>query len=117
MAVISLGVLAVALAICWVAGLVEFTYPRVVPNEPLLRPQKVRDLDGTNLVLETGEVIGLWPRYHSERSNDEIFVDISNQLSRGGFEVDVASNSTSASKSSFGGLESFPIRYRPSRFR
>jgi len=30
-----LGILVAGLAICWAAGLVEFTYPNVVPNEPL----------------------------------------------------------------------------------
>src|SRR5215510_13694981 len=89
---VAIGVVAIlvfGLVICWAVGLVEFTYPRVVQNEPLLHPQKVRSLDGSNMVLSTGEVIGLWPRYHSERSDREIFSGISNQVSRGGFEVDV----------------------------
>ena len=87
------GILVVGLAICWAAGLVEFTYPNAVPNEPLLRPQKVRSLDGTNMVLESGEIIALSPRYSSERSGEEVSLDISNQVSRGGFEVDVAPKS------------------------
>jgi hypothetical protein len=88
-AALVIGVLALGLAICWAAGLVEFTYPNVVANEPLLHPQSVRSLEGTNMVLRTGEIIGLWPRYSSERSPEEISMDISNQVSRGGYEVDV----------------------------
>jgi hypothetical protein len=85
-----LGILVVGLVICWAVGFVEFTYPNVIPNEPLLHPQKVRSLDGTNMVLESGEVIALSLGHSSERSAQEISLDISNQISRGGFEVDVA---------------------------
>jgi len=88
-AALIVGVLVLGLAICWAAGLVEFSYPNVVPNEPLLHSQKVRSLVGTNMVLESGEIIALSPRYASERSSEEISLDISNQVSRGGFEVDV----------------------------
>ena len=87
------GILVLGLAICWAAGLVEFTYPNVVPNEPLLHPRKVRSLDGTNMVLESGEILALSPTYSSERSPEEISLDISNQLRRGGFEVDLDSKS------------------------
>jgi hypothetical protein len=83
------GILIIAIAICWAVGLLEFTYPSVVPNEPLLHPQKVRNLDGTNMVLESGEIIALSPRYSSDRSAQEVAMDISNHVSRGGFEVDV----------------------------
>lgn len=89
LAVLSIGGVVLGITICWVAGLVEFTYPNVVANEPLLHPQKVRSLEATNMVLQTGEIIGLWPRYSSERSREEISMEISNQVSRGGFEVDV----------------------------
>lgn len=89
MAVLIIGALVLGFAICWAAGLVEFTYPNIVANEPLLYPKKVRSLKGTNMVLQTGEIIGLWPRYSSERSREEICIDISNQVSRGSFEVDV----------------------------
>jgi hypothetical protein len=89
MAALITGILVACLAICWATGLVEFTYPKVVPNEPLLHAQKVRSLDGTNMILESGETIALWQQYLSDRSAEEISMDISNQLSRGGFEVDV----------------------------
>lgn len=82
-------ILAVALAVCWFAGFVEFTYPHVVPNEPLLHPQKVAAIDGTNIVLESGEIIALWLAHSSERSLEEISPDLSNQVSRSDFEVDV----------------------------
>jgi hypothetical protein len=83
------GIFAVVLAICWAAGLVEFTYPNIVPNEPLSHPQKVREIIGTNMVLASGEVIALLPSYPSERNLEEISLEISNQMSRSGFEVDV----------------------------
>lgn len=102
------SILVLGLAICWAAGLVEFTYPNIVPNEPLLHPQKVRALDGTNMVLETGQIIALSPRYASERNGEEISLDISNQVSRGGFEVDVDLKT--------GGRVEIFVR-RPRRFR
>jgi hypothetical protein len=84
-----LGILFVCLAICWEAGFVEFTYPNVVPNEPLLHPLKVRQLDGTNMLLENGQILALSPLHSSDRSTDEIFLDVSNQVRRSDFEVDV----------------------------
>jgi hypothetical protein len=88
-AVILVVAIAIGFAICWAAGIVEFTYPNIVPNEPLLCPQKVSRLDGTNMILESGDVIALLPRHPSERSAGEIYSDISNQVVRSGFEVDV----------------------------
>lgn len=79
----------VVIAICWVIGFVEFPYPNVVPNEPLLHPQRVREINGTNLVLASGDRIALSLPYSSERSVGEISLEISNQVSRSGFEVDV----------------------------
>ena len=84
-----LVILLLGLAICWAAGLVEFTYANVVSNEPLLHPRKVKQFNGTNMVLESGEIIALLPRYSSERSAEEIYADLSNQVSRSDFEVDL----------------------------
>lgn len=84
-----LGVVLACLAICWLAGFVEFTYQNVVPNEPLLHPLKVRQLDGTNMLLENGRALALSPLHSSDRSTDEIFLDISNQVRRSEFEVDI----------------------------
>ena len=84
-----LGIIAIGLAVCWATGLADFTWVRVVPNEPLLHPQKVRALSGTNMIMESGEVIALWPRESSERSLQEVYLDMSNQVRRSGFEVDI----------------------------
>jgi hypothetical protein len=81
----------VGLAACWMLGWVEFTYLNIVPNEPLLHPRKARELQGTNMVMQDGQIIALWPKYPSERSTEEIYGDISNQLSRSDFQVDVDS--------------------------
>lgn len=84
-----LGLVVIALAACWATGLADLTWVRVVPNEPLLHPQKVRGLSGTNMIMESGEVIALWPREASDRSLEEIYLDISNQVRRSSFEVDI----------------------------
>lgn len=76
------GILAVGLAFCWAVGLVEFTYLNVVPNEPLRHPCKVTELNDTNMVLESGDIVGFRPRYTS-------YSDLSNQLVRSDFEVDI----------------------------
>jgi hypothetical protein len=88
-AVSILGILAIVLGICWAAGFVEFTYPNIVPNEPLSHPQKVREINGTNMVLVSGDRIALSLPYSSERSVEEISLEISNQVSRSCYEVDV----------------------------
>lgn len=88
-AVSIIGIVAVALAVCWAANLVVFTYPNVVPNQPLLNPQRVREVDGTNMVLESGRVVGLWPLYSSGLASEEVWSEISNQVRRSGFEVDI----------------------------
>lgn len=105
---ICLAALVLVIAICWAAGLVEFSYVHVVPNEPLHQPRKVQRLDGTNMVIEGGEIIGLRPKYSSERSDHEILSDISNLVSRSDFQVDVEQRGG-------GTLEVF-VR-RPSKFR
>jgi hypothetical protein len=68
----------------------------------------MRVLDGTNMVLESGEILALLAPYSSERSSDEIYLDISNQVSRGDFEVDVDPKS--------GGRAEIYVRW-PRKFR
>lgn len=81
--------LAGVLAICWMAGFIEFTYPNIVPNEPLLHPQKVRELNGTNIVLESGQIYGLSPWLSGDGTPEEWSSAFRNELKRSGFEVDV----------------------------
>ena len=61
-------------------GIIGFHYPRVIQNEPLLHPRKVVRLEGTNIVLQDGLVIGI----ESMDSNE-----ISNKLQQSNFYVDV----------------------------
>jgi|SRR6516225_3549801 hypothetical protein len=88
-AAVLLGIMVLALALCWAAGFVEFTYPNVVPNQPLLDPQKVTGMDGTNILLESGSVVNLQSVYSAEPLSEKMYVEISNQVSRSGFEIDV----------------------------
>jgi hypothetical protein len=60
--------------------LVGFHYPVVVQNQPLLHPIKVSLFQGTNLLLQDGDVIALDVAEAS---------DISNTLSQSAFEVDI----------------------------
>jgi hypothetical protein len=106
--VFVLSIFVVVLVFCWAAGLVEFTYLNVVPNEPLKHPCKVQIIDGTNMLLESGEMISFWPRYSSERSNEEAYSDISNQVCRSGFQIDIETNRT-------GNLDIFVRRHRKFR--
>jgi len=64
----------------WAIGLVGFRYPHIVQRDPLLHPCKIRDLQGTNMVLADGRVIAFQATYPSE---------LSNELSQSEFEVDV----------------------------
>ena len=72
----------------WAVGLIEFDYVSNVSDQPLLNPQKVREFSGTNMVLESGEIIALVPRY-SSAPTAEAYWSISNQVSRSEFEVDI----------------------------
>lgn len=91
-AICVLGILAIGLALCWTAGLVEFTYLNVVQNEPLQHPRKVEVIDGTNMVLENGEMVSFWPSDSSDRSKEELYSEISNLVSRSDFQVDIETN-------------------------
>ncbi len=82
-----LALAATVAVVLWVVGLVEFTSVTYVPNEPLRRPRRVKELNGTNLVLESGQAIGLDPRYGA-------FLGLSNQLFRSDFQVDVEQGET-----------------------
>ena len=78
---------AIGVAICWAVGLVSFTSVTTVPNDPLAHPCKVKELDGMNLVLENGQVVGL----------DQTFsraTDISNRLARSDFQIDIEHGET-----------------------
>ena len=83
-----LAVLVVVLALCAAAGFVEFTYLVVVPNQPLLHPQKVVEISRTNIVLESGRVLALSPP-DSEPLPEEVFLEVSNQVRRSNYEIDV----------------------------
>jgi hypothetical protein len=106
--VFVLSIFAVVLALCWAAGLVEFTYLNVVPNEPLQHPCRVQIIDGKKMLLETGEMISFWPSSSSERSNEEVYSEISNQVSRSDFQIDIETNKT-------GNLDIFVRRHRKFR--
>ncbi|HLH56794.1 MAG TPA: hypothetical protein VKY92_24625 [Verrucomicrobiae bacterium] len=84
-----LGSFVGVVALCWAIGLVEFTYPKVFTNQPLQHPRKVVEIGPTDLLLDNGLLIRLLPRYGSEPVSQDLFVEISNQVSRAGFEVDV----------------------------
>ena len=103
-----LSIFAVVLALCWAAGFVEFTYLNVVPNEPLRHPRKVQIIDGTNMLLESGEIISFRVSHSSERSDEELYSEISNQVSRSDFQVDIETNKT-------GNLDIFVRRHRKFR--
>ncbi len=103
-----LSIFAVVLALGWAAGLVEFTYLNIVPNEPLQHPSKVQVIDGTNMVLQSGEMISFWPSRSSDRSNDELYSEISNQVSRSDFQIDIETNKA-------GNLDIFVRRHRKFR--
>lgn len=79
-AAIVLSGLALLLAASWASGLVGFRYPHIVQGDPLRHPCKVRDVQGTNMVLADGRVIAFHASYPSE---------FSNELSQSEFEVDV----------------------------
>jgi hypothetical protein len=80
-----LVVLAIGVAICCATGLVSFTSVSTVANEPLRHPGRVMEVDGTNLVLESGQIIAL--RTFSRYS-------ISNQLIRSDFQIDIEQGDT-----------------------
>jgi hypothetical protein len=107
-AILVLGILAVGLALCWAVGLVEFTYLNVVPNEPLQHPRKVQVIDGTNMVLESGEMISFWPSDSSDRSKEELYLEISNMVSHSDFQIDIETNKA-------GSLDILVRRYRKFR--
>ena len=72
------------LATCWALHLITLTKFIPVANEPLRHPIRVQQVNGTNLVLENGKIIGL----------NSMFSDISNQLLHSDFEVDVERGDT-----------------------
>lgn len=84
-------IFAAGLVACWLLGWVEFTYVKVVPNEPLLHPRQISKLQGTNMVMQDGQIIALWPSYPG-RSTEESHGDISNKLRLSDFQVDIDTN-------------------------
>ncbi len=74
----------VGLAICCALDLIKFTKVIPVANEPLRHPIRVKQVNGTNLVLENGKIVRL----------NSMFSDISNQLFRSDFQVDVEQGDT-----------------------
>lgn len=107
-AILALGILAVGIALCWAAGLVEFTYLNVVPNEPLQHPRGVQGINVTNMVLDSGEIINFWPSDSSDRSKEELCLEISNMVSHSGFQIDIETNKA-------GNLDILVRRYRKFR--
>lgn len=100
-------ILAIVVFISWATGLVVFTYEHVVPNQPLLHPRKVQIINETNMVLENGGTIFFWRGSPSDR-NDEDYADISNQVRRSDFQIDIETNNA-------GSLDIF-VRH-PRKFR
>ena len=86
---VIVGSFVLVLALLWALGLVEFTYPRVVANQPLRNPRSVVRIEGTNMVLGSGQLITLSARYGSGPVSEEEISEISNQVARTGFKVDV----------------------------
>lgn len=84
-----LGSLVLVTALCWALGLIEFTYPKIVPNQPLRKPRRVVRIEGTNMMLDHGQMIALFPRYGSEPLSEQESIEIGNQVARSWFEVDV----------------------------
>ena len=70
----------VVIVIAFILGLVGFTYPRVVRDEPLHHPLRVVKIEGTNIVLESGRLIAL---------EGMTAADITNKLQQSDFHVDV----------------------------
>jgi len=101
-------IVAVVIFICWASGLVVFTYEYPVPNQPLQHPCKVQIVNETNMLLENGAMITFTPRWPSDRSPEEVYEDISNQVRRSDFQIDIETNKT-------GGLDIF-VRH-PRKFR
>jgi hypothetical protein len=74
-----LAVPVIGIATYWAAGLASFTSYTIVPNEPLRHPCRVKDVNGTNLLMESGQIISMYPG----------FFNLSNQLSWSDFQVDI----------------------------
>jgi len=79
-ALIAVVVVVLLLECAWMIGLLGFHYPLVIQDEPLLHPQKVIGVQGTNLILESGAVLAIDTLEAS---------DISNKLRQSRFEIDV----------------------------
>lgn len=109
---IPLLILAAVIIISWATGVVVFTYEHVVPNEPLQHPCKVQIIYGTNMLLENGAMITFWPRWwpsdKSAEEVEEVYEDISNQVRRSNFQIDIETNNA-------GSLDIF-VRH-PRKFR
>src|SRR5258708_12723602 len=60
------------------------------------------------MVIQSREMISFWPSRSSDRSNDELYSEISNQVSRSDFQIDIETNKA-------GNLDIFVRRHRKFR--
>jgi hypothetical protein len=84
-----IGSIVLVLSLCWALGFVEFTYPRIIANQPLRNPRKVARIAGPNIIVEGGRIIALSSPKTTELLPEEMWIEMSNQVRRSGFEVDV----------------------------